>query len=192
MILQSTEFERTNIVNMFEERYKQVFDVIDEKLLKKVSKQDFMHHKEFMMQQNRETYNRAIVAQDEVKQLRADVDNLDHRFCTKVQYEELAKLVGSLKEQVDQLDDPYGGESDDDNSYQENQSISDVKFEELNEETEESKLEKKSRNSLTKNVTSQKKLMPSETVKSLGSHKHQASKQNLQQLEKGAGLSPVK
>lgn len=50
MILQSTEFERTNIVNMFEERYKQVFDVIDEKLLKKVSKQDFMHHKEFMMQ----------------------------------------------------------------------------------------------------------------------------------------------
>ena len=53
------------------------------------------------MQQNRETYNRAIVAQDEVKQLRADVDNLDHRFCTKVQYEELAKLVGALKEQVD-------------------------------------------------------------------------------------------
>ena len=41
MVLQSTEFERTNIVNMFEERYKQVYDVIDEKLLKKVSKQDF-------------------------------------------------------------------------------------------------------------------------------------------------------
>lgn len=41
------------------------------------------------------------MAQDEVKQLRADVDNMDHHFCTKFQYEELAKLVESLKEQVD-------------------------------------------------------------------------------------------
>ena len=70
---------------------------MNEKLLKKVSKLDFTHHKDFMVQQNRETKNQCERAEQEVVQLRETFDRMDQIFCTKVQFSDLFQIVADLK-----------------------------------------------------------------------------------------------
>ena len=78
---------------------------MDTKLMARVGKHEYRCNKDFMVSENRETKNRAIRAQDEVKQMRELCNKIDERYVSMEKFEQLEQKVQELEEEVKELAD---------------------------------------------------------------------------------------